>query len=155
MRNNVKSEREGPGIFFVNVICASSVCIPSTVSLPMARSHDALPRGQLPLSLLLTRSHRDRPQDGLVSRWRRICTVLSWHFVPTVCRSRKCLTHDNIYPKISTSRLVQSRGVLGFGGVFVASIFAQTLSMTSTGFNAMVDSLWSGIVEVSNISNCR
>ena len=45
--------------------------------------------------------------------------------------------------------MVQSRGVLGFGGVFVASIFAQTLSMTSTGFNAMVDSLWSGIVEVS------
>ena len=48
------------------------------------------------------------------------------------------------------SRLVQSRGVLGFGGVFIASIFAQTLSLTSTGFNAMVDSLWSGVVEVSD-----
>ena len=47
------------------------------------------------------------------------------------------------------SRLVQSRGVLGFGGLFIASIFAQTLSLTSTGFNAMVDSLWSGVVEVS------
>ena len=43
---------------------------------------------------------------------------------------------------------MQSRGVLGFGGVFIASIFAQTLSLTSTGFNAMVDSLWSGVVEV-------
>ena len=49
----------------------------------------------------------------------------------------------------SSSRLVQYRGILGFGGVFVASIFAQTLSLTSTGFNAMVDSLWSGFVEVS------
>ena len=50
---------------------------------------------------------------------------------------------------------MQSRGVLGFGGVFVASIFAQTLSMTSTGFNAMVDSLWSGIVEVSKTLDTR
>ena len=59
------------------------------------------------------------------------------------------LLFDSIFIlKHYISRLMQSRGVLGFGGIFISSIFAQTFSMASTGFNAMVDSLWSGIVEV-------
>ena len=89
---------------FVNVICASSVCIPSTVSLPMARSHDALPRGQLPLPFYFS---LDRTVTGLKTALSQGvgAYVLCFHiFVPTVRRiicyyvvgNAKRVSNDNV-----------------------------------------------------------